>query len=533
MKKTKVLLACVILLGFHVLVTEAGKIHDAIRDGNLPKVKELIENDPKLINAKDDDFNTPLYLASKGGHKEIVKFLITKDADVNVKNKDGWTPLHVATLLGYNEIVKFLIEAHSDVNVVDNDLSTPLHLACQSGHKKIVILLITNGADVKAQDKDNWTPLQYAIAYDRNEISNFLSPPSQEAKRLAFYTIHELHKYYVSDVIGPEEKYLIVPIFYGTDRQKTGEEDPNNYYGDEPGPFEYGTCNVSIPTKHVMGEIERPGGISKLFKENPEKHVVLMKPITPMQGTDFFSLLHEAINKSTERDAFVFVHGFNTTFADAARRTAQLAYDLGFEGAPIMYSWPSNEKVLGYVRDSETVSFTWKNLQSFLNQIVSHTKATNIHLIAHSMGNVLLTRALESLRQSAEKPLFNQVILAAPDIDAGYFKEYIVPAIKGTSRRITLYASSADRALAASKMLRTGYSRAGESGDDIVVVNGIDTIDASEVNTDFLGHGYFAETMPLINDIFHLLRNDLPPDKRNLRPREKDLVRYWSFPKTK
>ena len=33
------------------------------------------------------------------------------------------------------------------------------------------------------------------------------------------------------------------------------------------------------------------------------------------------------------------------------RRTAQIAYDLKFEGAPIVYSWPSQEGLLSYTVD--------------------------------------------------------------------------------------------------------------------------------------------------------------------------------------
>jgi esterase/lipase superfamily enzyme len=335
---------------------------------------------------------------------------------------------------------------------------------------------------------------------------------------------------------GPkDEDYEKVLIFYGTDRKKTGEEKPNNYYGShQADSVEYGTCEVSIPKKHASGEIERPGVLG-LFIEDPSKHVVLLS-IEPMQDSNFFSALREKINKSTEKDAFIFVHGYCVTFAEAARRTAQLAYDLGFNGAPVMYSWPSNEEYKRYDGDLEKVRYTVKNFERFLNQIVSNTQAQNIHLIAHSLGNVALTEALKSIGQGTKKPMFNQVILAAPDIDARIFKQDIVPAI-GTAKRITLYASSADRALSLSRkfLKNPEILRAGESGDGMVVLDGIDTVDVSQINTGLLGlgHSYFAETMSLINDIFHLLRNDLSPDKRNLRPKEKNNIQYWSFPKTK
>ena len=54
--------------------------------------------------------------------------------------------------------------------------------------------------------------------------------------------------------------------------------------------------------------------------------------------------------------------------------------------------------------------------------------------------------------------------------------------------RVTLYASDHDRALRASKRLHGGvYSRAGEAGDDILIANALDTIDASAVKTNLVG----------------------------------------------
>jgi esterase/lipase superfamily enzyme len=93
------------------------------------------------------------------------------------------------------------------------------------------------------------------------------------------------------------------------------------------------------------------------------------------------------------------------------------------------------------------------------------------------MGNRALTRAVASLL--TDKPIIRsrlkEVILAAPDIDAEVFKRDIVPALTKTDSPVTLYASSEDLALAASKKVH-GYPRAGDSGQGLVVVPGIETI---------------------------------------------------------
>jgi esterase/lipase superfamily enzyme len=45
------------------------------------------------------------------------------------------------------------------------------------------------------------------------------------------------------------------------------------------------------------------------------------------------------------------VHGFNVSFENALRRTAQIAYDLDFDGAPFLFSWPSRDSLLSYASD--------------------------------------------------------------------------------------------------------------------------------------------------------------------------------------
>lgn len=518
------------------------RIHDAVREGKLLKVEEIIKTDPNQINAKEPYAGLyPLHYAVSSNRKEMVILLIDKGADINAHSSDGSTSLHVASVFGYKEIVELLIIKDAEVDAKDNRDRTPLHLASQGGHIEIVKLLIEKGADIKLEDTDDWTPLDYAKVYNHEEIVDFLTSRVQETivPETRLYNILDIlqkHQTIKKSVYEELKKYQPIQIFYGTDRQKTGTENANNYYGSERGTFEYGTCIVSIPEKkHVKGEIERPKWWKLEFKENSTKHIVLLN-INPMLESDFFPALSVKIKESADRnDAFVFVHGFYTTFAEAARRTAQLTYDLDFKGAPIMYSWPSS---IRYLDDRDNVEWTIKNLKNFLEQIILKTSVKNIHLIAHSMGNVALTDALKELKLSfkakAREPLFNQIILAAPDIDAGVFEQNIAPAIKGTAKRITLYASSNDHALHLSTFIRRwNHPRAGESGNSIVVLNGIDTIDASDVNTDLLGHGYFSSTESLINDIYHMFQHEFPPGERNLREREKNHIPYWFFPKTK
>lgn len=325
--------------------------------------------------------------------------------------------------------------------------------------------------------------------------------------------------------------FTMVKIFYVTDRNKTGVADPAGFYGNDRGNIELGTCDVSIPRDHRIGFIERPISIWRLeFREDPSKHVVLLS-VVPHPKEKFESELRARVASSKRNEALVFVHGYNVTFVDATRRTAQMAYDLEFDGAPILYSWPSNGTLGGYVVDETNIEWTIPHLQKFLEEVVSLSGAHTVHLIAHSMGNRALTRALAAMTPNFESPsipAFKHLVLTAPDIDAEVFKSLAKEFVKAVDRT-TLYVSANDKALTASKRFH-GYSRAGDSGSEIVIVPHVDTIDATAVDTSFIGHAYYGENRSVLSDLFYLIGHGTPPGNRfGLIRKQKSDGHYWEF----
>lgn len=276
-------------------------------------------------------------------------------------------------------------------------------------------------------------------------------------------------------------------------------------YGSERGAVKYGYCDISLPPQHEFGEIERPSVFRLELREREDRHVVI-KRIEEQTSKLFFAALKERVQESSQRDMFVFVHGYNVTFDNAARRTAQMAHDLGFEGAPVFFSWPSQGEFSDYTVDENTVAWTVPHLKEFLLEVVRQSDASRIHLIAHSMGNRAMTAAIRGLRQEFphHPKFFQEIVLAAPDIDAEEFRNQIAPAIVPAAERVTLYASSNDHALMASRLIH-GFSRAGESGDNLIIVPGIDTIDVSRVDQSLLGHSYYGGSGPVLQDMRAIL----------------------------
>lgn len=319
----------------------------------------------------------------------------------------------------------------------------------------------------------------------------------------------------------------IVRVWFGTDRAVANTNEASEYFDNERGNGElcFGHCDVSIPPGHKMGELESPRWWRLEFRENPSKHVVLRKVIEQERDAFF-----RDINEQETNSSFVFVHGYNVSFEDAARRTAQMANDLGIQAVPLFYSWPSRADVKKYTVDEANIKWTQSNLEKFLEELFDQTNMQKIHLIAHSMGNRAMTQALGDLlaKRPELRSRLHAVILSAPDIDADVFRRNIAPKLVAEETSITLYASSEDLALEASKKLH-GYPRAGDSGDGLVVINGIETIDATGMDTGFLKHSYFAGVRTLISDIHGILKGEPPAERHGLEVADSPQGPYWKF----
>jgi esterase/lipase superfamily enzyme len=334
-----------------------------------------------------------------------------------------------------------------------------------------------------------------------------------------------------ADAAPKPRNYATVEVFWGTDRQAAG----TGAFGPRRGEPRVGRSTVSMPRRHRMGELESASLWRLEFRPDPARHVAVLRTVSEAEGA-WLAALARQVAASKAKSVFVFVHGFNVGFDDAARRTAQLAYDLGFEGAPVFYSWPSNGSVVDYIGDGDNAAWSVPHLVRFLELVAQHSGATAVHLIAHSMGSRVLTAALGELVKPAAAPggragaRFEQLALVAPDIDAEVFRRDIAPRLMPAASRITLYASSHDRALLLARKIRAGYARAGDLSHGPVLVAGIDTVDVSAVDTSLVGHSYFGDSTSVLADLFYLLRDGLAPDRRaRLQPIEVATGRYWRF----
>lgn len=322
----------------------------------------------------------------------------------------------------------------------------------------------------------------------------------------------------------------LVPVYFATSRRSTASTRPEERYGPERGELSYGRADVSIPPGHRPGRLESPLRVfSFRLSPDPARHVMLQRVVEYPTVAVWRLAMAEALGQASSPDVFVFIHGYNTSFADAIRRTAQLGTDLDFQGVKFAYAWPSRATEAAYPADESTSAWVERDLTTVLQELAALPGLRALHVVAHSMGSRPLMETLKTFADRGEPPSIGELILAAPDLDAPYFHDVLAPAVRRQAARVSLYASARDRALEASVKFHR-VQRAGWSLPTPVVALGVDTIDASLVDTSWLGHGYFADTKQVIDDLFMLVRHRLEPPERNLRPVAIPAGTYWRLP---
>uniref|UniRef100_A0A8C2WGF3 CASK interacting protein 2 n=1 Tax=Cyclopterus lumpus TaxID=8103 RepID=A0A8C2WGF3_CYCLU len=91
-------------------------------------VVSLLEGERK--EQTDSAFTTPLHLAARNGHKDIIRLLLAAGIDINKTTKSG-TALHEASLYGKTEVVRLLLDAGVDVNTRNTYNQTALDIVNQ------------------------------------------------------------------------------------------------------------------------------------------------------------------------------------------------------------------------------------------------------------------------------------------------------------------------------------------------------------------------------------------------------------------
>lgn len=326
----------------------------------------------------------------------------------------------------------------------------------------------------------------------------------------------------IAGAAGEASQRCTLRVFYATNRRATGSTDVEAAFGSERvDALSHGAVDVSVRLEPGMDALQCPAA-RRFDKVTDLSRFVPGSTLLPMPHETWRTALRALATRFEQPGVLLFIHGYNVAFADAARRAAQLTYDLAFTGATVFLAWPSDASAIQYLRDGRDAENSQIVAAELLADLAGLQPGGPVFVIGHSMGNRLLTTGL--VRLLDERPqarfAFREIVLAAPDVDQETFRLHIAGKLLNSGPRVTLYASRHDLALQASQFVQGG-ARLGFGGPALYVQSGLDSVDASAATHEFfaLNHSYFGDTSTVLADLFHLIRDGLPPSQRpNLRP---------------
>jgi hypothetical protein len=154
---------------------QSASFHEAVKGGDLEKVKTLLEGNPNLVFSADNPNGyTPLHCAALKGQKDVAALLLASKAVINAKDNCGRTPLHDAAIGGNTNEVELLLANKAEVNAREGLGKTPLHYAAAIGHKDVAALLLASEAEVNAVDGFGETALHYSALVGRHDLAALL-----------------------------------------------------------------------------------------------------------------------------------------------------------------------------------------------------------------------------------------------------------------------------------------------------------------------------------------------------------------------
>ncbi len=126
-------------------------------------------NGKKFINTEGDDL---LYTACYVGCIDVVKWLVENGHDVNTVNK--YEGSAVGAAVRQPEIVKYLLSKNANPNLTKPGGWLPLMYASEYGNLESIQLLLDAGADVNAVNNRGWNAAQVAKEYKQKEAQKLL-----------------------------------------------------------------------------------------------------------------------------------------------------------------------------------------------------------------------------------------------------------------------------------------------------------------------------------------------------------------------
>jgi hypothetical protein len=199
-------------------------VHDAVERGDLKQVKRYLEEEKFLPNSVYREsavwrgcvsgryeliyYVSLIGLAARGGHVEIISYLLEKKADFQINRNDGraFCPLSEAVMRCNKRVTILLLEAGISINNQDHQYRTPLINAVHCNLLDMASFLIERKADinfappgVKKLDR-NLTALHLAAVNGNNQIYSLLIEHKADVSKTVLGPSHYEYKHDVIDL---------------------------------------------------------------------------------------------------------------------------------------------------------------------------------------------------------------------------------------------------------------------------------------------------------------------------------------------
>jgi esterase/lipase superfamily enzyme len=349
------------------------------------------------------------------------------------------------------------------------------------------------------------------------------------------------------------ERTAEVRVFVASNRKTTGSERPAEHFGTgRSQTMRLGTLTVDIGDGSLgwaelaaLSRDDRRGSDPELRLRAVDDFGGVwtgLRALDPEPGAStpvanrFAAAVDAAMQETGRREVFVFVHGFNTTVPENAAVSASLFHFLGRRGALVQFEWPSKGSVWDYHADKASAAASVRAFRHFIAEVGKRTKADRVHILAHSAGAPVAIAALHELRlMSADRPpesaradlRLGRLVLVAPDMDVGEFRDCVADGATTLPERVTIYVSSRDKALDFSAWM-SDFARLGqplevlkpaqvEFLEDDANVDIVDVAAAEGQVGSWVGHSYFHEDPWVSTDVLLALASGAHPIDRGLQ----------------
>ena len=355
------------------------------------------------------------------------------------------------------------------------------------------------------------------------------------------YSLYQLYFSSTSEALRHAEDFLFRRMtatqlsehgqyrFYYTTNRTAGSAEggiSNRFTNERTDQVDFGAFDAEIQPSLGIGMLINPTE----WLQNEE---IRFLDIYSAPREKFVESLRGAVDNSPHRAVLVVVHGYREAHESALRKTAFLGHVLDIDAPMLVFDWPGDQgsSLRGYRRAHRTASDSGPQLADTLQILIRDVRPDRIWVLANSMGAQVVAKAFSELyrepRLADPETEIEHVVLTAPDVDHTQFDEQFRGQMTAIADHLTVYVSSNDRALLASRLINRG-ARRGEStlspdqleeavriselmeaGDDLVSL-----VDVTPVNRTRNFHNFSLETPEFFDDLFLRLTNPGVPNSR-------------------